>query len=728
MLLVKFFLFIIYLITIIKSQNECLENSIFTCYCEYNGGTTSASCTQNVPSNETSIDWSTFSLIPLQRHKFNFNNFLRLTPSTFTNFTSKFSGLDHLEFIFTDGIDEIEENTFESFQIYSDTWIYLTFLSPRNFRLANNVFSQIKYQELIIDNIQYNDIFHLPYQLNINAFDKTVISKVSIRNSNEIQLISNESSSFQWEDVEITECSLSNVDLLIESLTSNSLRTLDLSLNKLNSISSLIKFTKLTILNLNNNLIKEIQSNIFTNLINLFEIDLSYNEIKHISSDAFIGLVNLNVLKLNNNHLNSLETVNIHNEIESFLSPLNETLPTLILSNNFLQNINSIQNLSSLMSLEVCCNQIKKLDEFIFKETHELQSVDLSFNHIESIHPLTFNGTIIEYLDLSSNPFISLEITNIIYDEQFKPKNQTTSFLDSIKSRLISLSLANCTNLQEINWFVLSKLEKLTYLDLSGITKTDQFWTYNTRDDTHIYWYGHFSKLQIIFNNIQFNNDDYCFSKSIFQIFNETVLHFDDDHPCNCFLFLVKKLIFPTYYPTCLTNQSIIDELTQQCMNIDSYCLSLITTTTTTTTLSSSNTSFLTLTTILTSIPITTASELSSASTTTTTTQIIQSSTSTTTTTTQIIQSSTSTTTTTTQIIQSSTSTRRITTTNIVTTLRVETNNGKWKTILAIMIPSVFILIILSLIGIYIMNRRQKNKSNEIIEMDRVFVNPFVKK
>ncbi|CAF1304161.1 unnamed protein product [Adineta steineri] len=695
---------------------------MITCHCADNKSL--VTCIENVPSAETFINWSTFLSDEHQHYSFNLINFTSLTSYTFTNFSLTFPLLRKVEFNFTNGIDNIAENIFGSFNYVSDMPIYIRFESPRNFQLADYAFNQMKYLEITIDNIQYNNIHNLPYQFNLKAFDNTHIFQINIRNSKEVQLISNQSSSLKWEEVQFNNCSLTNVDLLIESLSSESLIKLDLSFNKLIHIPSLVKFIKMTSIDLHDNSIEEIKLHIFSNLTNLYELDLSFNQIKHISPDAFIGLKNLTILLLNHNHLTSLETVTIHNEVTSFLFPLNETLRSLMISNNLLHDFNPIQNLSHIETLIICCNQIKKLDENSLKNAHKLQTIDLSHNHIESIHPLTFNRTILQNLDLSSNFISSLETTKIVYDEHFQPKNRTTSFLDGVAPTLVKLSLANSTNLVEINWFVFTKLEKLSSLDLSRIIKTDRFWLFESRDDTPMQSNHHSDNIDIILNHIQFKNDDYCLSKPIFEIFNQTTLFLDQNHPCNCFIFMLKNIISTQQHLICLTNDSFTLDLAQQCMNIDSHCLSMENTTTipptqstslsstssTTTELSSSSSS-------TTSYPTTESSSLSSSSLSTSSP-----------TTTSTISISTISTTMKTEQSSTSTLTTLITTTKILTTLGAANDNGKWKTTLAIMIPLTVIIIVLSLVGVYIVKRQKKNKLKENIEMDGAFVNPFAKK
>ncbi|CAF1405121.1 unnamed protein product [Adineta ricciae] len=297
--------------------------------------------------------------------------------------------------------------------------------------------------------------------------------------------------------------------------------------------------------------------------------------------------MHLSVLTLSHNQLQSLETSTIHNELTSFLYPIAQTLTELSLTNNFLHDFNPIRNLSNLTKLYLSNNKIENLEENSFQNTYKLFELDLSSNHINSIHPFTFNNTTsLLILDLSSNLFSSLETTNVIYDEDFQPRNVTSSFLDYISSNLLSLSLVNCTNLMEINWFLFTRLKAVYYLDLSAIPKTDHFWFYQPRDNSSTLSNNQSSALEIRLNKIQFHNDDYCLAKPLFHILNPRFLRIDKDHPCNCFVFMFVKIFLE--HPTCLSNQSIVEQLTQQCMNIDSYCLNLTSTTTTVSTQSTS--------------------------------------------------------------------------------------------------------------------------------------------
>ncbi|CAF1661330.1 unnamed protein product, partial [Adineta ricciae] len=185
----KFFLCFIrisLIITLTKSEFPCLTNSIISCRC--NSDESLVTCVENHPSNETFIDWSTFSSGGHRFHLFKFINFTHLTSNTFANFTSTVLSLGQFEFTFINCVDRVEENTFQILNFYSDTPITLIFENPRNFQLANYAFSRLEYREIIISGIQ-ND--NPPYQLNLKAFDNTQIYQLSISNSPEFHFISN---------------------------------------------------------------------------------------------------------------------------------------------------------------------------------------------------------------------------------------------------------------------------------------------------------------------------------------------------------------------------------------------------------------------------------------------------------------------------------------------------------------------------------------------------------
>ncbi|CAF2953583.1 unnamed protein product [Rotaria sp. Silwood2] len=535
MMTLNFVFCILQLISIItwtKLENVCLDNSVLTCYCQED--TPFVSCFGKNTTNESFVDWAPFISANHDQNSFTFFNLIRLTYLTFTNFSSTF----HLHgqsivLTFINGMDEIGENAFQSLHEYSDSSIEITFTSPQNFKLADYAFAQEAYYEIDIENIQYSHIHNRPYQLNLKSMDGARFYQMNIRNCGNMEFISDGSPKIEIIDITVNNCSLTNVSLLIGSLSTD-LAGLDLTSNHLITIPSLENFQRLRVIDLKNNFIEEITVNIFKNIASLWRLDLSNNRIRNIEPDSFVGL-RLTELNLDNNRLASLETLTIDNQTTSFLYPLNESISLLVLSNNFLHNLNPLKHMTNLDNVTVCCNQIKTLDENIFEKAHKLKSVDLSYNQIERINSMTFNGTIINYLNLAGNRLSSLETNESLSSKTSLFKNQTSSFLYPISSTISDLSFSNCTNLIEINWFIIIKLQTLFYLDLSEVNMTKKSWLYRKTDvnseDSSINW-KYPPGPRIILYGIRLTDNDYCFTKSIVDILNKTTLIVDIDHPC----------------------------------------------------------------------------------------------------------------------------------------------------------------------------------------------------
>ncbi|CAF1022610.1 unnamed protein product [Rotaria sp. Silwood1] len=139
-------------------------------------------------------------------------------------------------------------------------------------------------------------------------------------------------------------------------------------------------------------------------------------------------------------------------------------LVSIDLSNNRIKHI-AIDAFTGLSLIDL------ELKKFTFNKANRLESIDLSYNQIEYIHSLAFNQTILNYLNSAGNLFSSFD--------------QINSFFYSILSTISTLPFSNCANLFEINWFIITKLEKLYTLDLSTIHKTNRFWLYKKIDVNH---------------------------------------------------------------------------------------------------------------------------------------------------------------------------------------------------------------------------------------------------
>ena len=121
MIILKFIFCIIQLVTIInlaQSRTICLDNSVLTCSCD---DTLFVSCIGRSETNDSFMDWSTFSSINHSRQiGFEFLNLTRLTHFSFTNFSKAFPQYQWINLEFINGLDEIGENTFQELSYYSD--------------------------------------------------------------------------------------------------------------------------------------------------------------------------------------------------------------------------------------------------------------------------------------------------------------------------------------------------------------------------------------------------------------------------------------------------------------------------------------------------------------------------------------------------------------------------------------------------------------------------------
>ena len=522
---------------------------------------------------ESFVDWSTFTSADHRRYLFTFVNLTRLTSSTLTHFSSTFAEVDWMHFIFIDGLEEIGENALRELEYFSDIPVDLTFTSPRNFQLADDAFGRAKFFEIIIEQIQADSS---PYLFNLRSMDGTQIYQMTIRDSGPLHLISNGSTTIEFTELTIVNCSLSDVTVLIDSL-SPSIVDLDLSSNLLTEIPSMIKFREMREIDLSNNFIEEIPANVFNDMENLVRLELSNNRLRHIAADAFLGLT-LTDLGLNFNRLVSLETIEVlSNETTSFLYPINSSLAFLSFSSNSISQLTPLRAMSNLVNVTACCNQIDRLDENTFLKSNQLETLDLSYNPIKSIHPLALNGTGILELNLAANLLSALDIDG-------EEKNVFSSFLSVISSTLSQLSLNNCTQLFTVNWFVIHKLSNLYRLDLSGNNKTDQFWSYRTNDvnnseDATVQW-TYPPGPTIFLHGMRFTDMDYCLTRPVTHILNATSLALDADHPCNCFVFKFLGGLDIEQRPDCLSNQSVVEELNGRCGTIDQFCQSMNTTST----------------------------------------------------------------------------------------------------------------------------------------------------
>jgi len=134
-----------------------------------------------------------------------------------------------------------------------------------------------------------------------------------------------------------------------------------------------------------------------------------------ITGQALVGLTQLTTLNLNDNHIA---------EIPSNLFTDLSKLETLDLSQNLIDHINSdaFQNLtSSLRWLSLRHNRIRLLQPELFDSLTHLEHLDLSQNELAYILPRTFASlSRVRFIDISDNLLVT------IHEDLFKSVNETT--------------------------------------------------------------------------------------------------------------------------------------------------------------------------------------------------------------------------------------------------------------------------------------------------------------
>ncbi|XP_026476085.1 toll-like receptor 7 [Ctenocephalides felis] len=258
-------------------------------------------------------------------------------------------------------------------------------------------------------------------------------------------------------------------DVSSESLIGlTSLRILNLSFNKLESLPNLLLFNSREIreIHLQNNLLFELPKGLFYRLEQLLVLDLSSNQLSshHIDENIFTGLIRLIVLNLSNNALTRIDSKTFkdlfflqildlkNNSIgyvdENAFLPL-YNLHTLNLAENRLHQIdnNLFNGLFVLSKLTLNNNLINSIDINAFKNCSDLKQLDLSSNQITRIPKAIQDLQMLKSLDLGENLIENVE------NDSFKNLNQLTG-LRLIDNRIGNLSkpmFQNLPNLQVLN-------------------------------------------------------------------------------------------------------------------------------------------------------------------------------------------------------------------------------------------------------------------------------------
>lgn len=176
---------------------------------------------------------------------------------------------------------------------------------------------------------------------------------------------------------------------------------------------------KLRELSIERNEISEIESNSFYGLNNLFDVNFSGNQLTTISSRTFAGLPSLNYLDLTNNRieiiqegaldLRELKQLNLaHNKLTRLTEAIFDRLPKLesiILDFNNLEYIgNALSGLANVADISLDRNDIQDIDLAAFAKLPSLKKLILTQSGF------TFAATKLEEQKYRKSPLIKLNV------------------------------------------------------------------------------------------------------------------------------------------------------------------------------------------------------------------------------------------------------------------------------------------------------------------------------
>ncbi|XP_077283829.1 uncharacterized protein LOC143909624 [Arctopsyche grandis] len=197
----------------------------------------------------------------------------------------------------------------------------------------------------------------------------------------------------------------SNLEI-IESASlrdNNRLRVLNISNNMLSKLDSDLFFKNVVLmdLDLSHNKLQTLPNKIFSRNVEIITLNLSYNMIVKLLTNAFDTLTKLQVLDLKGNRLTTLQ---------NSIFVKNTALGTIDLSNNQFKSISEfifIMNIE-LRFLYLRNNQIESFSYDVVKKMNNLILLDLDNNRLTTISSQIMNMVSISELWLSCNNIVSL--------------------------------------------------------------------------------------------------------------------------------------------------------------------------------------------------------------------------------------------------------------------------------------------------------------------------------
>ncbi|XP_035662014.1 uncharacterized protein LOC118406219 [Branchiostoma floridae] len=180
------------------------------------------------------------------------------------------------------------------------------------------------------------------------------------------------------------------------------LRYLSINYNNISLLNSEMfsQLINLTFLSMTNNYIVDLESGVFESLMSLEDLKLDNNNIEKIPNGAFSGLVNLRSLYLdfNNIHIISAGAFSVMTNLER-----------LYLTKNKLRTLHetTFDNLMLLNTLSLNLNSITELPGQIFSTCVQLENLFLDSNNLTTLPPNIFTKLAnLDFVTLGSNPWL----------------------------------------------------------------------------------------------------------------------------------------------------------------------------------------------------------------------------------------------------------------------------------------------------------------------------------
>ncbi|XP_034544482.1 toll-like receptor 3 [Notolabrus celidotus] len=213
------------------------------------------------------------------------------------------------------------------------------------------------------------------------------------------------------------------------------------------SPSSFIHVPSLRVLTLGRSLSTSVSNLLpspFKHLSNLTVLDLSNNNIANVEENTFEGLVNLKVLKLQHNNLARFWKSANPGGAVLFLKGL-RSLTTLLLDNTGLDEIpmKALRGLSNLRELSLASNLLDRMKNSIFDDLSSLRVLHLQKNFITAVRPEVFKTPLsnISLLNMEKNPF-DCTCESILWFVNWLNKTNSSSVLGPTEQYMCNTPLA----------------------------------------------------------------------------------------------------------------------------------------------------------------------------------------------------------------------------------------------------------------------------------------------